>query len=238
MKALEDLKELLVDQIKRVTKKGDITPNELESMNKAVDIIKDISTITAMEKAEKEEEEYAKDRYSRGRYSREGSYDGNSMRGSYDGNSMRGGSYDGNMMSNDMGNSQRYLPYPMYSYAPVWNTPQQQPDNNQNQNNEMNGNSQGYNAGNSNANNGMSNDGRRGRDADSDGRYSEDNSYRRGRDAMGRFTSRDGSYENSSRYSRHSVKDRMIAKLEDMADDATTNRERNTIMQCIDKLDN
>ena len=210
MKALEDLKELLVDQIKRVTKKGDITPNELESMYKSVDIIKDISTIEAMEKAEKEEEEYAKDRYSRGRYSREGSYDGNSMRGSYNGNSMRGGSYEGNMMSNDMGNSQRYLPpYPMYSYAPVWNTPQQQ------------------------------NDGRRGRDADSDGRYSEDSSYRRGRDAMGRFTSRDGSYENSNRYSRHSVvKDRMIAKLEDMADDATTSRERNTIMQCIDKLDN
>lgn len=208
MKALEDLKELLVDQIKRVIKKGDITPNELESMYKSVDIIKDISTIEAMEKAEKEEEEYEKNRYSRGRYSR-----------------------DGDMISNDMGNSQRYLPpYPMYSYAPVWNTPQQQPNNNQNQNNEMNGNS--------NTNNGMSNDGRRGRDADSDGRYSEDSSYRRGRDAMGRFTSRDGSYENSNRYSRHSVKDRMIAKLEDMADDATTNRERNTIMQCIDKLDN
>lgn len=208
MKALEDLKELLVDQIKRVTKKGDITPNELESMYKSVDIIKDISTIEAMEKAEKEEEEYEKNRYSRGRYSR-----------------------DGDMISNDMGNSQRYLPpYPMYSYAPVWNTPQQQPNNNQN--GEMNGNSQGYNAGNSN-------DGRRGRDADNDGRYSEESSYRRGRDAMGRFTSRDSnSYENSSRYSRHSVKDRMIAKLEDMADDATTNRERNTIMQCIDKLDN
>lgn len=232
MKALEDLKELLVDQIKRVTKKGDITPNELDSMYKSVDIIKDISTIEAMEKAEKEEEEYAKDGYSRGRYSREGSYDGNSMRGSYNGNSMRGGSYEGNMMSNDMGNSQRYLPpYPMYSYAPVWNTPQQQPNNNQNQNNEMNGNS--------NTNNGMSNDGRRGRDADNDGRYSEDgSSYRRGRDAMGRFTSRDSnSYENSSRYSRHSAKDRMMAKLEDMADDAKTSRERETIMKVMDKLE-
>ena len=232
MKALEDLKELLVDQIKRVTKKGDITPNELDSMYKSVDIIKDISTIEAMEKAEKEEEEYAKDRYSRGRYSREGSYDGNSMRGSYNGNSMRGGSYEGNMMSNDMGNSQRYLPpYPMYSYAPVWNTPQQQPNNNQNQNNEMNGNS--------NTNNGMSTDGRRGRDADSDGRYSEDSSYRRGRDAMGRFTSRDGSYENSNRYysRQHSTKEKMLAKLEDMVDDAKTSRERETIMKVMDKLE-
>ena len=181
MKALENLKELLEDQIKKVTKKGDITPNELDSMYKAVDIIKDISTINAMEKAEKEEEEYTKN----GEYSR------------------RSG-----------GSSYGYFPhYPMYSYAtPNWNSPQQQP----------------------NSGGEMMNDGRRGRDADSDGRYSEDSSYRRGRDAMGRFTSRDGSYENSNR----SVKDRMIAKLEDMADDATTNRERNTIMQCIDKLDN
>ena len=197
MKALENLKELLEDQIKKVTKKGDITPNELDSMYKAVDIIKDISTINAMEKAEKEEEEYTKN----GEYSR------------------RSG-----------GSSYGYFPhYPMYSYAtPNWNSPQQQPNSGGEM---MNGSSQNsYNS----YNNGMSNDGRRGRDADSDGRYSEDSSYRRGRDAMGRFTSRDGSYENSNR----SVKDRMIAKLEDMADDATTNRERNTIMQCIDKLDN
>lgn len=208
MKALDDLKELLEDQIKRVTKKGDVTPNELECMYKAVDIIKDISTIEAMEKAEKEEEKNAKDGYSRGRYSR-----------------------DGDMISNDMGNSQRYLPYPMYSYAPVWNAPQQQPNNNQN--GEMNGNSQGYNAGNSN-------DGRRGRDADNDGRYSEESSYRRGRDAMGRFTSRDGgSYENSNRYysRQHSTKEKMLAKLEDMVDDAKTSRERETLMKAIDKLD-
>lgn len=207
MKALEDLKELLVDQIKRVTKKGDITPNELESMYKSVDIIKDISTIEAMEKAEKEEEKNAKDGYSRGRFFR-----------------------DGDMISNDMGNSQRYLPYPMYSYAPVWNNNPQQPHNGQNS--EMNGNTQNH--------GGMSNDGRRGRDADNDGRYSEESSYRRGRDAMGRFTSRDGgSYENSNRYysRQHSTKEKMLAKLEDMVDDAKTSRERETIMKVMDKLE-
>lgn len=207
MKALDDLKELLEDQIKRVTKKGDITPNELESMYKAVDIIKDISTIHAMEKAEKEEEEYTKN----GAYSR-----------------RSGGSSYG--MHGDMSVSNGYFPhYPMYSYAtPNWNSPQQQPNSGGEM---MNGNTQNY---------GMSNDGRRGRDADNDGRYSEESSYRRSRDAMGRFTSRDGgSYENSNRYysRQHSTKEKMLAKLEDMVDDAKTSRERETIMKVMDKLE-
>lgn len=198
MKALEDLKELLIDQIKKVSKKGDISPNELECMYKAVDIIKDISTIHAMEKAEKEEEEYTKN----GAYSR------------------RSG-----------GSSYGYFPhYPMYSYAtPNWNSPQQQPNSGGEM---MNGNTQNY--------GGMSNDGRRGRDADNDDRYSEESSYRRGRDAMGRFTSRDGgSYENSDRYysRQHSTKEKMLAKLEDMVDDAKTSRERETIMKVMDKLE-
>lgn len=208
MKALDDLKELLEDQIKRVTKKGDITPNELESMYKAVDIIKDISTIHAMEKAEKEEEEYTKN----GAYSR-----------------RSGGSSYG--MHGDMSVSNGYFPhYPMYSYAtPNWNSPQQQPNSGGEM---MNSNTQNYGS--------MSNDGRRGRDADNDGRYSEESSYRRGRDAMGQFTSRDGgSYENSNRYysRQHSTKEKMLAKLEDMVDDAKTSRERETIMKVMDKLE-
>ena len=55
---------------------------------------------------------------------------------------------------------------------------------------------------------GMS-DARRGRDGDGDGRYSEDGSYRRGRDAMGRYTSRDG-------YSRHDDKEQMLQKINQM----------------------
>ena len=73
-------------------------------------------------------------------------------------------------------------------------------------------------------------DGRRGRDGDSDGRYSEDNSYRRGRDAMGRYTSRDG-------YSRADEKKQMISKLERMMDSASSDSERKTIMECIEKLE-
>ncbi len=72
---------------------------------------------------------------------------------------------------------------------------------------------------------GMSNrgsyDGRYGMDGDGDGRYSE----RRGRDARGRYTSRD--------YSR----DDMLDKLERMMNEAGTEAERQTIRECMRKLD-
>ena len=55
---------------------------------------------------------------------------------------------------------------------------------------------------------------RAGRDGDGDGRYSEtgsyDNSYRRGRDAMGRYTSREGGY------SGHEEKEQMRKQIEQM----------------------
>ena len=51
---------------------------------------------------------------------------------------------------------------------------------------------------------------RRGRDGDSDGRYSEDSSYRRGRDRY----SRDNSYEQG--YSGHEDKQQMLQKIEMM----------------------
>jgi len=69
------------------------------------------------------------------------------------------------------------------------------------------------------------------RDGGASNRYSEDNSYRRGRDAMGRFTSRDG-------YSRREEKEQMISKLERMMQNATSENERQTIMECIRKIDN
>jgi len=56
---------------------------------------------------------------------------------------------------------------------------------------------------------GMSN-ARRGRDGDGDGRYSEDSSYRRGRDAMGRYTSRDDGY------SGHEEKEHLMRQIEEM----------------------
>lgn len=145
MRVLDDVCEMLEDEIKQIAKKDDITPSELDSVYKAVDIIKDIKTIEAMKDAS--EEGYSRRPY----YSYDGSYEG-----SYDSSY---GSYDGS--------------YDNYSRR---------------------------------GGEGMSG-ARRGRDGDGDGRYSE----RRGRDAMGRYTSRDDGY------SRHGEDVQMLKKeLEEM----------------------
>lgn len=123
MHALYDLCDMLDDELREVVKKGDMSPTELDRVYKAVDIIKDIKTIEAME-------DYSYDDYS------------------------RRNSYADDNMSYNMSNA------------------------------------------------------RRGRDGDGDGRYSEDNSYRRGRDARGRYTSRDG-------YSGDDKQD-MLQKIEQM----------------------
>ena len=89
MNELYDLCENLKDDIKELNKKGDISPTELDRAFKAVDIIKDIKTIEAMEEAGN-------------------SYDGRS----YDGRSYN--SYDGR--SYDDGGHSNRMPYPMYYY--------------------------------------------------------------------------------------------------------------------------
>lgn len=217
MKSMEELKEILDGEIKKIAKKGDITPQELDNMYKAIDIIKDIQTIDAMKKADEQ-----------GGYSQGRSYDGQSN--NYSNNSY-GNSMEGNMSRNQSmdGQSNRYyMPYyyPMtYAGGPVWNQPEQQ---------MMQSERGSYNSYRGSYDDGMSN-ARAGRDGDGDGRYSEDSSYRRGRDARtGRYVSRDGSYD---RYSRHTEKERMIEKLETMMDSAGSEKERRAIQQCIDKLE-
>ena len=67
-----------------------------------------------------------------------------------------------------------------------------------------------------------------------DGAYdaNNDSSYRRGRDQRtGRYVSRDRGY------SRAMDKERMIGKLEDMMDDAHTEKERRALQQCVEKLE-
>lgn len=63
-----------------------------------------------------------------------------------------------------------------------------------------------------------------GRDGDGDGRYSED-SFRSG-------ANRGSSYD----YSRNSSRDSMIHKLETLMDAAENDRERQVIMECINKI--
>ena len=190
---MENLKEILEDELKKIAKKGDIDPQELDGAYKAVDILKDLETIKAMREA----------------YPEEGQY------------SQRGGSYNSYARGN----------YSNASYSPIWNADQYMPEH------SMNNGMRGSYA------DGMSNAGRVGRDGDGDGRYSEDYSNRRGRDARGRYTSRDGSYESSydgsyeRGYSRHSEKKRMIDKLETMADVASDAQTKRAIEQCIEKLE-
>jgi hypothetical protein len=75
MDILYELKDLLCEELERINKKHDIgNMAELEVAYKAVDIIKDITTIEAMEEADfndysYDDMSYARNRDSRGRYS-------------------------------------------------------------------------------------------------------------------------------------------------------------------------
>lgn len=156
MRVLYDIQDMLEDELKKISKKDDITSMDLENMYKMVDIVKDITTVDAMHKAEQEgySRDYARD-YARG-YSEDYANAYGSYRTSYDG--------------------------------------------------------------------------RRGRDGDSDGRYSEDSSYRRGRDSMGRYTSRGNSYDGG--YSGHD----MTQHLEDMMRNARTEEERDAYRKALEQM--
>lgn len=105
MEILYDLKDLVCEELDKINKKHDINPGELEIAYKAVDIIKDITTIEAMEEYGDEysyddDMSYARNRDSMGRYSsRRGrrSYDGGnySNRRSYNDRMQMDGGYSG-----------------------------------------------------------------------------------------------------------------------------------------------
>lgn len=57
MNTITDFVDLLCKQIEKINKKGDITPDELTRMDKAIDIVKDCSVICAMETYGKDPEE-------------------------------------------------------------------------------------------------------------------------------------------------------------------------------------
>ena len=176
-KTLENLKETLEDEIKAIIKKGDMTPSELESVQKAV------CTIDMIEKME------------------------------------RGGQSEGMMMD---GYSNRHMPYrhmPAYgsyndrSYGDSYNRSYGD-EYGDHSGRRYYHDSYGY-----------------------DDSYRGD-SYRRGRSPVtGRYISRgedNMSYHDG--YSGHSIKDRMVARLEDMMDEAKTDHERQTVSQWIDRL--
>lgn len=210
-KNYEAIKELLEEQIKQILKKGDITPSELDSIYKASAIVLDFETHEAMKQHEKEEHEYSKDMYSKrmSPYSR-GSYeDGHSTHYPW---FMYYG--DGTYDTNNHGNS----------YGPVWNQDKENKSLHEvhSQDNDMS-HRESYDRSYDNAYDGAY-----------DGAYDASNDYsnRRGRDARtGRYVSRD------SGYSRAMDKERMIGKLEDMMDDAPSEKERRVLQQCVNKLE-
>lgn len=122
MRILYETQDKMEDELKSICRKEEITPMDLDNIYKIVDIIKDITTVDAMHKAEQEgysgegmsnysrgydvDYSYARGRDSRGRYtSRDGGSYENSNRGrSYEGsyeNSNRGRSYEGGYSGHD-----------------------------------------------------------------------------------------------------------------------------------------
>lgn len=51
MRVLYDICDILQDELEDIVKSGEMTPKDLEIVDKAVDVIKDIKTIKAMEDA-------------------------------------------------------------------------------------------------------------------------------------------------------------------------------------------
>lgn len=241
-KQYEAFKDILEEQIKQIVKKGDISPTELENVYRASAIVLDFETRDAMKKAEEKQDQ--------------GQQGANAPNGGYSGNrsyNMRGensnhypwymyygdGTYDTNSNDGNMSNRGN-------SYGPVWNQEHEKmmhEMSNDGRSYEHRQNSRDYSNRESYNRGQMSRDSYDGAyDGAYDGSYegaydgaydaSNDSSYRRGRDQRtGRYVSRDRGY------SRAMDKERMIGKLEDMMDDAPTEKERRALQQCVDKLE-
>lgn len=147
MKNMKELKEMLIEQIHPIIEKGDITPEELKNVGEAVDVIKDIITIEAMERSD--------EGYSQA--------NGNSYMRSYRGNMYDDG-YSGRMYDDGM-------------YGGMYNR--------------------------------------------------QGNSYARNRGYMERRS-----------YGRDEATDKIISKLESMIDEATTEKERMALVNCLEKMGN
>lgn len=71
MKVYGQIKDMLCDELEEIAKKKELTTNSLDVLYKGIDILKDISTIEAMEQEYGSSQEgYSKDGYSQGYYGR------------------------------------------------------------------------------------------------------------------------------------------------------------------------
>ena len=108
MKVYDQIREMLCDELEEIAKKKELTTNSLDVIYKGIDIIKDISTIHAMEQ-EYPSEGYSNDSgYSQGYYHRMPYYMYDDMGMSHDNSYGRGR----NTQRDSMG---RYSSYDGYS---------------------------------------------------------------------------------------------------------------------------
>ena len=71
MKVYGQIRDMLCDELEEIAKKKELTTNSLDVLYKGIDILKDISTIEAMEQEYGSSQEgYSKDGYSQGYYGR------------------------------------------------------------------------------------------------------------------------------------------------------------------------
>lgn len=78
MRELYDIQDIMYEELKEICKKDEITSTDLETTYKIVDILKDIVTIDAMHKADREKQSnnwdddysYSRGRDNRGHYGR------------------------------------------------------------------------------------------------------------------------------------------------------------------------
>jgi len=183
----EDLKDTLKEELRAIAKKGELSKESLDTMYKLTKTMTSIDKMMEMEGGNSNERGYSMN-YARNSY--EGSYN----QGSYGQGSYNQGNY------NQGSNRGSY-------------------DGNNNRGSYEGGSNRGSYDGNYNSNRGSyeGSYGRRGRDADSDGRYSE--------------------YGNSRDYSRHTSKERMIQNLEMMMNEAGSEKEREAIKRCMEQLE-
>lgn len=69
MKVYDQIRDMLCDELEEIAKKKELTTNSLDVIYRSVDVLKDISTIKAMEQ-EYPSEGYSRDGYSQGYYGR------------------------------------------------------------------------------------------------------------------------------------------------------------------------
>lgn len=103
MKVLFEIQDILEDELKKICKKEEISSSDLDNIYKMVDIVKDVTTVDAMHKAEQEgySRDYARD------YSRGYSDDYANAYGSYNSYARRGRDGDGDGRYSEEGSYRR-----------------------------------------------------------------------------------------------------------------------------------